>query len=629
MIRDFAESDDTYDEEISLGTKPGVPAEYESRCVHETQLQAKDASLQEAHNEIAKLKSRNNRLETAMMETRKNAYEAEEKARVKGQNLTIAKKAIIDNNTQIDDLERRNTELNTILSNTTDKSNKMHEELVYWKTKYANDYKEAVRLGSLHKDLGADLFSQMTELEVMIANGCGTFFFKPQDVELKIRALQNLPLNPASQTTQTNLFKALKGHYADDDVLEEIWTAVGGLRRAIEAPPINDEKDELLRILNSAMKKLPHVIDQETRVVDELEHFQPTTPAKSIPEANVRSGSGETSLSSPVAESNSEEGRPDSATSNELEQGSSMCNDSIAGSIVVPGTEDSSNDESWMRSLLGYNPNPEEAFYPQYEKASDLPVSNESVEETFELQGPQSSSGVVESPLTCYESATGPGVTWMLGINPEPEELFYPQYTPRNENEEHSASTASIPQHQERTSATVPENEPIFDIKLEVQTTTTTMADSKPLAVNISFADTAKNFKEEIAVRMEREDTSSADSTELEHKDTTSTEATTPIFTPQVSESSSPTTTAPTSRNSSINLTFSNPSTKQRLSRTQRREAAIKEQQAEATMAAKKEADECKAKDEGEKMSRQERRAAERMAWKKALKQPWRNIVRF
>ena len=616
MKPDFTEPDDIYDEEISLGTKPGVPAEYETRCVHETQLQAKDASLQEALEEISKLKSRNNSLETAMMETRKNAYEAEEKARIKGQKLTIAKKAIIDNNAQINNLERRNTELNVMLSDTADKSDKMHEELVYWKTKYANDYKDAVRLGNIYGKLGADLFYQMTQLEVIIANACGIFFFREQDVELKDRACTNLTLDLAYTTKQCELFELSRELNANNDLSGEKWTAIGQLRLAIEAPPMNNETGESSRVATSEME-LAHVMGQETRVVDDLEHFEPTTSEKSTSETNLRSDSEETSLSSPIEESNGDAGRPDSATSNELEQGSSMCDDSSVGPIVVPEAEDSSNDEGEkMRSLLGYNPNPEEPFYPQYEKASNLHVLNESVEETFDLQQHQSPSGVMESPLTCYESATGPNVTWILGFNPKPEEPFYPQYSPRNENEGDSTSPASIQQDQEQTNTTV---EPIIDIKLEMQTTATTMADSERLVVDVSFADTSKEF------------TASNDSSELEQQVTPSkTPGTTPIF----SQETSPTTTAPTSRSTSINISFSNTSqpfkagTKPRMTRAQRREAAMMKAQAEA-MAAKKEADDRKEKDEGEKKSRQERRAAERKALKAALKQPRRNIVRF
>ena len=623
LERDFCEPDDIYDGEISLGTKPGVPAEYESICKHEAQLQAKETSLQEALNEISKLKSRNNRLETAMMETRKNAYEAEEKARMKGQDLTIAKKAIINNNSQITNLEHRNTELYMMLSDTLEKLDKTHDELSMWKAKYADDYKEAVRLGNLNSKLGADLFFQMTQLEVIIANACGRFFFGLQDKELKRRAVMNLPLDLACRTMQLDLFESSKDQYANDDVPVEKWTAFGGLRLAIEAPTMKDETDELSRGLNSEMEKLPHVMDQETCVVDESGYHKPTTPEKSIPETNLGSNSEETSLSSPIGKSNSEAGRSDSATSNELEQGSSMCEDSNAGLVFVPEVEASSNDDGEkLRSLLGYNPNPEEPFYPQYEKASDLAVSSESVEETFELQEPQSPSGTTEWPIsTCYESTTGPEVQWLLGYNPEPEEAFYPQYSQHDEEEGNSASPTPIHQVQESTSATLPEKEPIFDIKPENHATAAIMADSSPLAVDVSFADISEDF------------TASTDSTELEQKETTSqTSEATPIFTPQIEESS-PAATTPASRSSSIDITFTNTSqpfkagAKPRMTRSQRREAAVKAQ-AEAMVAEQKAEDRIR-EEEGGKLSRQERRAAERKAWKAALKEPRRNIVRF
>ena len=633
LERDFCEPDDIYDGEISLGTKPGVPAEYESICKHEAQLQAKETSLQEALNEISKLKSRNNRLETAMMETRKNAYEAEEKARMKGQDLTIAKKAIINNNAQITNLEHRNTELYMMLSDTLEKLDKTHDELSMWKAKYADDYKEAVRLGNLNSKLGADLFFQMTQLEVIIANACGRFFFGLQDKELKRRAVMNLPLDLACRTMQLDLFESSKDQYANDVGPVEKWTAVGGLRLAIEAPTMNAETDELTRVLNSEMEKLPHVMDQETRVVDESGYHKPTTPEKSIPETNLGSDSEETSLSSPIGKSNSEAGRSDSATSNELEQGSSMCEDSNAEMVFVPEVEASSNDEGEkLRSLLGYNPNPEEPFYPQYEKASDLPASTEIVEDENlpapkrynpELEGlldsqePQSPSEAMESPLRiCYESDMGPEIQWLLGYNPEPEEAFYPQYS---QNQGHD---------EEQTSTTEPYNEPIFDMEPENNATAAITLDSDPLAVDVSFADTSKDFKNEIVMRI-GEDTASTDSTELEQKSETISET---IFTPQIEESS-PAATTPATRSSSIDITFTNTSqpfkagAKPRMTRSQRREAAVKAQ-AEAMVAEQKAKDRIREEERG-KLSRQERRAAERKAWKAALKEPRRNIVRF
>ena len=367
-----------------------------------------------------------------MMETRKNAYEAEEKARMKSQDLTIAKKMIINNNAQLDNLERRNKELDTMLSDTVKNSDKMQEELTFWKTKYANDYNEAVRLGDLLSTIGADLFAQMTRLEVMVANGCGTFFFRLQDVELKGRAYMNLPIDLACKTMQDDLCESSKRQNGTNDFPKDEWKANFVLRLAIEAPPPNDETDESLGAVTSELEKLPHIMDQDTHVVDDLGYLEPTTPEKSIPETKLRSDSEETSLVSPTGSSNSEAGHPDSVTSNELEQGSSMCEDSNAESIIIPEIEASSNDEDEgekLRSVLGYNPNSEEPFYPQYEKASDLPVSNESVEEILELQEPQSPSAATQSLLiTFYDSDTGPGVQWLLGYKPEPKEPFYPQY---------------------------------------------------------------------------------------------------------------------------------------------------------------------------------------------------------
>ena len=237
-------------------------------------------------------------------------------------------------------------------------------------------------------------------------------------------------------------------------------------------------------------------------------------------------------------------------------------------------------------------------------------------------QEPQSPNGATESLLsTCYESATGPGVQWLLGFNPEPEEPFYPQYSRHHGNETGSTSPASLQQDQQQPSTLVPENEPIFDIKLEKQTTAITMADAEPLTVDVSFADTSKEFA------------ASTDSTELEQKKATSaTSEASPIFTLKFEQSSSGATT-PASRSSSIDITFTNTSqpfkagSKPRMTRAQRREAALKAQ-AEA-IAAKQKAEARAEEKKGEKMSRQERRAAERKAWKAALKQPRRNIVRF
>lgn len=635
LERKFCEPDDIYDGQISLGTKPGIPAEY--ICKHEAQLQAKETSLQEALNEVAKLNSRNNRLETAMMETRKNAYEAEEKARKKSQDLTIAKKAIMANNAQINNLQHRNEELSKVLSDTIEESDKTHGELTFWKNKYANDYNQAMRLGEIHMNLGADLFYQMTQLEVILANECSMFFFSPQDMELKGRACNHLTLHLACTTKQSELCELSMMCNANDNLPRDKWMSPGGIRLAIEAPPMNAETVESSTIVASEMEKLQDVVDQDIRVVDDAEDLESTNPKKSTPATKLRSVSAESSLPSPTEEPCSEGGRSDSATSDELEQESSIYEYSILGSIVVPRAEDSLTDDvERMQSLLGFNPNPEEQFYPQYEKASTLPVSNVPVEEISELQEPGSPNRAKELPIyTSYESATGPDVQSLLGYNPEPEEAFYPQYVPRNENEEDSTSTGSIQQDQEQTSAKVSFNEPIFDTKPEDHAPTTIITDSAPLTVEVSFADTSRDFKEEIIVRKRRADTSSTASTELEHQDTQSkTAETTPIF----AQETSPTTTAPTSRNSSssIDITFTSTSQpfvagagpKPRMSRTQRREAAMMKAQIEA-MAAKQKADAQAVENDGGKMSRQERRAAERKAWKAALKQPRRNIVRF
>ena len=507
-----------------------------------------------------------------MIETRKNAYEAQEKARKKSRDLTIAKKALIANNTEIDDLERRNEDLSKVLGDTMEESDKTHRDLTFWKNKYTNDYNEAVRLAEIHLNLGADLFYQMTQLEVILANQCNMFFFEAQDTELKLRACMHLTLDLAYTRKQSELCDLSMGK-ANDNLPGDKWTAGGGVRLAIEAPPMNADNGESSKITASEIEKLQHLLGQEARVVDDAE------------------------------------------------------------AIVESEREASSIDDAEkLMSLLGYNPNPEEAFYPQYEIANDLPISNESVEETFELQEPQSSSGAIESPIyTSYESDEGPDVTWILGFNPEPEEAFYPQYVPRNENEENSTSTTSIQQDQEQTATNVSLNEPIFDTKPEDHETTTITPDSAPLTIDASFADTSKDFAEEITVRKQRADTSSTASTELDTQSKTA--EPTPIF----SQETSPTTTPPTSRDSSISIDMKFTNTahpfvagaKPRMSRAQRREAALMKAQIEAMAAKQKAADKAKEKDEGEKKSRQERRAAERKARKEGLKKPRRDVVRF
>ncbi len=64
--------------------------------------------------------------------------------------------------------------------------------------------------------IGADLFYRMTYLELIVANGCGRFFFEEQDLELKARAARscsskkNLPqpfATEACKTMQVDLTK--------------------------------------------------------------------------------------------------------------------------------------------------------------------------------------------------------------------------------------------------------------------------------------------------------------------------------------------------------------------------------------------------------------------------------------
>ena len=599
MEHDFCEPENIYDGEISLGTKPGVAAEY--LCKHETELRAKDTALQKALKEVANLKLRNNELETAMIETRKNAYEAEEKMLKKRRDLTTAKRALIAYNAEFDVLERRieelergNEDLSKVLSDTLEESDKTHRDLTLWKNKYTNDYNEAVRLAEIHLNLGANLFYQMTQLEVILANQCNMFFFEAQDRELKLRACMHLTLDPAYTRKQSELCH-LSDSIANDSLPGDKWMAADGHRLAIEAPPMVAATVESSKITASDIEKPQHLLDQETRVVDDAEE---------------------------VSESEVE-----------------------ASSV---------DDAGKLRSLLGYNPNPDEAFYPQYEIASDLPISNESVEETSELHEPESHNGAMELPIyTSYESDTGPDIQSLLGYNAEPEEAFYPQYSPRNETEEGSTSNTSIPQVQEQTTTTASSNEPIFDTKPEDHATTIITTDSAPLPADASFADTSKDLEEELIVRKQRTDTSPTATTEIDNQSNTA--ETTPIF----SQGTSPTTTAPTSRNSSMDINFINTSqttttpptsrdsslsidiaftntsqpfvagAKPRMSRAQRREAALMKAQIEAMAAKQKAADKAKEKDEGEKKSRQERRAAERKAWKEGLNKPRRNAVRF
>ena len=610
---EFCEPDDIYDGEISLGTKPGVPAAY--LCKHQTKLQAKEAALQRALKKVANLETRNKELEEAMVKTRKNAYEAEEKMLKKRRDLTLAKQALIAYNADFDVLERRvedlerrngdlerdnedlqrgNEDLSKVLSDTLEESDKTHRDLTLWKNKYTHDYNDAVRLAEIHLDLGANLFYQMTRLEVVLANQCGMFFFEAQDRELKLRACMHLPLDPAYTRKQSELCKLLDS-IANDSLPGDEWTAADGHRLAIEAPPMVAATVGCSRITASEIEKLQHLLDQETRVGD-------------------------------VAEE-------------------------VSGSEVEASPVD---DAEKLRSLLGYNTDPEEAFYPQYEIASDLPMSNESVEETFELQELQDSNAAIDLPIyTSYESNEGPKVQSLLGYNAEPEEVFYPQYSPRNENEDGSAYTDATRQDEEQTTTNVSLNEPIFDTEPGDRAITTITPESATLTVDASFADTPIDLEGELNVRKQRADTSSTATTEIDTQSNTA--GHTPILS---SQETSPTTTAPTSRNSSmelnstdtsqstttpptsrdsslsIDIQFSNTSqpfvagAKPRMSRAQRREAALMKKQIE-DMVAKQKAEDKAAEKEGEKKSRQERRAAERKAWKEGLKKPRRNVVRF
>ena len=703
---DIPKPNDVHDEGISLGTRPGVSAEQECPSVQEAQLQAKDASLQEALKEVAKLKSCNNTLEAAISETRKHCYDAEEKARKKSQDLTTAKRALIDNNAHINNLERQNSQLKTMLADTMDDLDQKHDELIVSKTRHANCLKEGKKYWRIYAELGAGLFYQMTRLEVMVANGCGRFFFEDQDLELKTRASRYLPLDEASRTMQFELAEFLMENNANGDLPVDKETAKGGLRLAIGAPPVIDQTSESSSCRTSEIEE---VSQQKTRAVGDWKYLESMTPEMLAQESNTRSESEE-SLLSLVARSNSEAGCPDSATSNEPEQGSSMCEDSGVESIHEPKVEGSSNAEGrGLRWLLGYNPYPEEPFYPQYLRggstndssyaqsihgvlSADSPItegpglesplgsnappeephypqlsqhtseekdanstkstefagngnltplmaSAPGLEEWVDSQEPQSPSGVKLGPLsTCNKPAAGPDLAWLLGYNPEPEEAFYPQYSQHHEHVGDSTSDASIEQDHEQTCATVPGIAPLFEVKPENDATATTAANSEPLAVDVSFADTSKDFKEEIIMRTRHEDVAFTDSTEQEQEETSSkTCEAAPIFTAQV-ENPPLAATSPTPEDLPVDMTFGDTSQtfkaggKVRMTRGQRREAAIKKAQAEA-IANKQKMDDRVVDDEGgsygKKQSRQERRAAERKALKAVVRQPKRNVLRL
>ena len=704
MKCDFHKSDDIYDGEISLGTKPGVPAEYDSVYVYGAQLQAKDASLQEALKEIAKLELCNDALVSAIIETQKHCYDAEEKARKKSQDLTTAKMVIIDNNAHIENLERWNSQLEMTLRDTIENLDMKHQELIMWKARYAGDCKEVKKFWDLYCGLGADLFYQMTHLEVIIANGCRRFFFEKHDLEIKARAAKYLPLSDACTITQAELFNFSMEAYANHHFSQDAETEYGRLRLAIEAPPAIDETDESSSFVTSEIEQSSPFTSQETSAVDDWEYLKITTPAVSILETNSQSDS-EASLLSISALYNSEEGLPDSATSNEPEPDPNSCEKSGADSINGSDLEDALNAESRGLSwLLGYDPEPEESHYPQYpqgrcmveslqeqvihevpsegspntegpglqplpgfnlhpeedlypqrphqeddkntdiskmiksaenEKLTPLLAYDPVSEESIDPQEPQSFNEAKELPVsTCNEPAAGPNLAWLLRYNPEPEEAFYPQYSQQHEQEEDSTSPASIEQAQEHTSVTVPDIAPIFEVKPDNHVAPTTSADSTPLAVDVSFADTSKDLKEEVMVQNGHEDTASTASTELEQQETSSkTCGAAPIFGAQVEKPPSAATLL-ASEGLSVNIAFGDTSqpfkagAKVRMTRAQRREAAIKAQ-AEA-MASKQKVDGRVVDDEGgkygRKESRQERRAAERKASKAGSKQSKRNV---
>ena len=616
----FRESNDIYDGEISLGTKPGVPAEYEFVCVHEAQLQAKDASLQEVLKEVAKLKSCNNKLEAAITETQKRCDNAEEKARKKSQDLSTAKMGIIDNNAQINNLERQISELELTLGETMENLEKKHEKLVLSEAKYARGLRKATRFWHIYSELGDDLFYQMTHLEVIVANECGRIFFEKQDLELKNRAAKYLPLGEACKTMQADLANFSWEEDANDDLPVDEVTAGSGFQLAIEAPPAIGETGESSSFVTPEIEPLSHSTSPGTRTVEDRGYLESTTPEVSIPEPNAFSES-EASLLSLSALFNSEEGCPDSATSNDPEPESILCEESGADSFYGPEVEGSSTAETrGLRWLLGYNPSPEEYFYPQYLQGGSM------VDSTQER--------VIHEVLSPRTEALG--LEWLLGYNPEPEEAFYPQYSQHHEHGRDSTSAASVEQVQEPLSAMTPGIAPIFEVYLENHPTATALADFEPLAVDISFADTSKDFKEEVLVQAEREDTAATASTELEQQEASSkTYETAPVFTTQV-EDPAPAATTPAPQGHSVDITFGDTSqpfkagTKVRMTRAQRREAATKAQ-AEAK-ASKKKTDGPVMDDEGRyggKQSRQERRAAERKASKAGSKQSNRNIWRL
>ena len=684
-----------------LRPEPGVPTKHESVCVPQLRLQAKDVSLQEALKEVAKLKA-------AITETQKRCHSAEEKAQKKRQELKMAKMVIINNNAQIEKLERRNSQLEMTLSDTMEKLDKKHKDLVDSKAIYTIDYEEGMKLLNIHRKLGDDLFYHMTHLEVIVANEMGLFFFGENDMLLKARAANYLPLSENSKTMQEELLKASKEENANDDLPKGEETAYGEFRLAIQAPPTIDKTAESSSFLTAGMDHFTHSTMQETRVFEDCGSLEPTTPGVSRSEPKALSDE-EISPQSLRTLYNCEEEHPDSVTSNDSESESSACESS--GGNAVDGlklegpstTEDRgldwllgynpSPEESFLPQyqqggsmnessqeqvnhevlsegspetegpgvqwLLGYNAHPEEPFYPQYaehdeEKDTDstkmttspkndtlIPVtgSESGLVEPVDSQDHQSTSEAKESPIsTCDEPAAGPKLAWLLGYNPEPEEAFYPQYSQQRDDQGDTTSPASIKQDQEQKDATVTDTAHIFEVKPENHGTATTTTESTPLTVDVSFADRSKDFKEEVMVQTEPEtgDTASTASTELEQQETSSkSREASPIFTTQAVEPPTASTTSPT-ESPSIDISFGNTSepfkagAKVRMTRAQRREAAMKAQ-AEA-MASKKKMEghvEEEGGKFGRKESRQERRAADRKASKAGAKQLKRNVWRL
>ena len=610
---------------------------------------------------------------------------------------------IIDNNAHIENLERRNSQLEMTLRDTMDNLDIKHEELNMWKARYAGDCKEAQKLLDLYRELGTDLFYQMTHLEVIVANGCRRFFREKHDLELKARAAKYLPLGEPCKITQAELFMFSMETYANHHFPQDAETEYGRLRLAIE-PPAIDETAESSSFVTSEIEQSSPFTSQATSAVDDWGYLLSTTPEVSILNPNSHSDS-EASLLSLSALYNSEEGCTDSATSNEPEPESKLCEKSGADSIHGSEVEGALNAESrGLRWLLGYNSDPEESFYPQYPQGgcvvhsaqeqvihkvlsggspktedpgvqpllgfnvhpeepfypqlpqhdddentntSKMTISAENEkltpllgydavsEESIIPQEPQSPSQAKELPIsTCNEPAARPDLAWLLGYKTEPEEAFYPQYSRQHEKEGDSTSPASIEQAQEQKSVPVPDIAPIFEVKPDNHVPPTTSADFTPLAVDVSFADTSKDFKEEVTVQNELEDTASTASTELEQQETLSkTSEAAPIFAAQI-ENPPPAATIPTFEGLSVNIAFGDTSqpfkagAKVRMTRAQRREAAMKAQ-AEA-MASKQKVDGRVVDDEGWKYgrreSRQERRAAERKASKAGSKQSKRNV---